>query len=333
MHAELARQGKHPGGVDPFGWNRVRDPDGSQRLVLDPKEAPWRIKMHEWLQAGWTMRAIARELNRNSVLTRNGAGWRASSVRIALKKQMQTGARVKGGEVYRTGRIEPLINVETFERTMAIIDARAYGPAPGRPSKGVIPTDLMVCGTCGGRLYASKTPKDEGALRLYNCESAMRGGLCAGGVHIREKVLLAEVEPLILHGLSRLAVQARRAPAPEISVAPLRAEEEMLEISLARLAALYSIGGLPEREYRRASEIQRRKLEPIREKLKRAPAKLMKGRIEAVVGDAQLTKEMWDLLPTEAKQALVRVVVDRIIVEPVGHYSPQKGPRTRVIWR
>ena len=176
MHAELARQGKYAGNQPPFGWQRVRDPDGQQRLVLEPGEAEWRRKMHQWYQASWTMREIARELNRQGVPTRRGAQWGSTTVRAMLSRPMQMGGRMVDGEFYATGRIEPLIDEETYRRTMALLDARTGDSMSGRPSARPIPTDILVCGTCGARMAAAMTSKDH--QRYFMCKSRQTGGVC-----------------------------------------------------------------------------------------------------------------------------------------------------------
>lgn len=329
MHAELARQGKYAGNQPPFGWQRVRDPDGQQRLVLDPAEAPWRVKMHEWYQAGWSVRDIARELNREQVPTRRGADWTTASVRRMLAKPMQTGARLVDGQEYATGRIEPLISQETYERTMALIEARKNGPLPGRPSERPIPAGLLVCGNCGSRLYAGKTAVSsrEGAVPYYCCTSRTRGGLCTRGPYIRESVLLAYVEPLLLEHLSRITVRPRSEPAmPDIS--PLRAEAEAIEISLARLACAFAEGTLPDAEYTRASGMQRAKLARVKERIHRATGAIEKATLRQALGPVRFTRQLWEILPTGAKQQIYQLAIETIIVNP----KPDL-PRIQVIWK
>ncbi len=329
MHAHLARQGKYAGNQAPFGWERVRDPDGQQRLVLDPEEAPWRLKMHEWYQRGWSLRAIARELNSHGVRTRRGAAWSQAALRKALVSPVQVGVRVVEGEEFATGRIEPLLDREVFERTLALMEARRTGPLPGRPSRHPIPSGLLRCGTCGARMYSAKTcaSSSEGAVAYYACGSRTRGGLCTKGPHIREAVLLREVEPLLIRRLTRLALQGKREDSP-VDLAPLRAQQEAIEISLARLAALYSEGELPEAEYRRAAEMQRRKLGRVREQLKRELGRLETEALKRALPPDRMTAEQWAMLSLEAKQDMYRMAIEKIVVNP-----EPTDRRIEVYWR
>ncbi len=329
MHRTLAHQGKHPGNQPPFGWRRVRDEDGQQRLVLVPDEAEWRRRMHEWFQVGWPLREIARELNRQGVPTRRGAAWQSASVRSMLTRPMQTGARVFAGEVFRTGRIEPLIDQETFERTMALIEARRNGPLPGRPSERPIPAGLLICGTCGGRMYAHVTARSspEGAVPYYCCGNRTRGGLCERGVHVRESVLRAEVEPLLIKRLRRVALgSGRRESVPDL--APLRAEQEVLEISLARLTTLYTEGELSRERYERAAAMEERKLQRVRERIERAIGEVEARALRSSLGTAGVTPALWERLPVETKQGLYQLAISRIIVNP----RPTER-RIEVVWR
>lgn len=329
MHAELARQGKYGGNQPPFGWRRVRDPDGQQRLVLEPEEAEWRRRMHQWLQHGWTYRAISQELNRQGVRTRRGSEWTGTAVRLMLGRPMQVGVRVVAGQEYDGGRIEPLIDRETYARTLAIIEGRRSGPLPGRPAARPIPAGILICGACGGRLYAQRTARSsrEGSVLYYACGSKARGGLCRRGPHIRETVLRGYVEPLLLKRLRQLALRApREKPLPDL--APLRTEQEAIEVSLARLAALYSEGGLPEAEYRRAAEMQRRKLGQVMGRLEKATKRVEAGLLHEAIGGARLTPELWELLPVEAQQEFYRLAIERIVVNP-----QPTDERIEVVWR
>lgn len=228
------------------------------------------------------------------------------------------------GEEFNTGRTEPLIDRETYERTLALFEARKPGELPGRPSQRPIPAGL-VWGTCGSRLYAQRSSKE--GVPYYACGSRTSGGLCPRGPYIRESVLVASVEPLLLRRLGRMTVRARKRDRPP-DISPPRAEEEALEISLARLAALYGEGSLPEGEYRRAAEMQRRKLHRVGEQLKAKVAKLEGASLREALEPVKLTKELWDAMSVEAQQAFYQMAVDKIMINP----EPQK-PRIQVFWR
>jgi hypothetical protein len=112
-----------------------------------------------------------------------------------------------------------------------------------------------------------------------------------------------------------MTVRARKRDRPP-DISPLRAEEEALEISLARLAALYSEGSLPEGEYRRAAEMQRRKLERVRDRLRRAIDQMETAALKDALGPTKFTPELWELLPIDSRQELYRLVFEHTVVNP-----------------
>jgi DNA invertase Pin-like site-specific DNA recombinase len=65
-------------GPTPFGFRREGD-----RLFPDPAELDTVRQIHEWHQAGWSLRQIAGELN-----GRNGKRWYASTVRYLLRNDL-----------------------------------------------------------------------------------------------------------------------------------------------------------------------------------------------------------------------------------------------------
>jgi len=140
-------------------------------------------------------------------------------------------------------------------------------------------------------------------------------------------VLRAYVEPQLLKRLRQISVRAQRAKdVPDLT--PIRAEQEAIETSLARLAALYAEGELPEGEYRRAADMQRRKLARVTERLQRATRRAEDSLVSGAIGDTRLTPQLWGLLPADVQQSLYRLAIERIIV------YPRPAPtRIEVVWR
>jgi hypothetical protein len=135
------------------------------------------------------------------------------------------------------------------------------------------------------------------------------------------------VEPLLLRRLAYLAVHPRKQSGiPDIS--PLRADAEILENSLAKLAVLYSEGSLGEAEYRRASDLQRRKLQQVHTKLGGAIKKVEAAALAEALKPAKFTAELWSLLPVGAKREFYRLVIERIVVN-----AQPTERRIEVHWR
>jgi hypothetical protein len=78
------RQGKHMGAI-PFGWKLSTAGD---TLIKHPAEQEALAFIRELRQRGWTLRAIAEELNSREIRTKKGAAeWKHGSVRSVLKQR------------------------------------------------------------------------------------------------------------------------------------------------------------------------------------------------------------------------------------------------------
>lgn len=329
MHAQLAREGKYASGPPPFGWQRVRDVDGQQRLVLDSAEASWRRKMHRWYWEGASTREIMTRLNTEAVPTRRDKLWGSRQVQRMLASPVQIGARVVEFEFVITGRIEPLLTEAEYQQTLAIMAARSQGPRrrAGRAS-ALYPlrADLVRCGTCGGPLYLH----DDGGRIRYRCER--RGqGRCDGGATIKADLLTAYVEKRLLARLARLKPPRRRT-RPPADVSPLVREESRLVESLGRLTALYSEGRVGDDEYTQARKIQRKRLETVRARLEKMAAQVeaqaLRPSDEAWVELVAITPESWRVLPVQVQRQICLILIERVTVNPVGN-----GPRIELRWR
>lgn len=81
--AHRRKQGRHVSRFAPFGWDLT---DGRE-LVRNPREQRWLKFMIQKRDAGWSMYAIAKELNRRHVRTkRGGACWRGGMVKAMIRR-------------------------------------------------------------------------------------------------------------------------------------------------------------------------------------------------------------------------------------------------------
>ena len=109
-------------------------------------------------------------------------------------------------------------------------------------------------------------------------------------------------------------------------------DEKRLEGSLARLAAIYSEGGLTDEDYRGARDIQRRRLEALRARIARAAGKLAPRpdelTEEELIRLSGVTPELWALLPAQAQRDIYRLLFECVEVNP----RPTQ-PRIRIRWK
>lgn len=323
MHADLARAGKHASGKTPFGWERVRDPDGQQRLVLVPGESEWRRQMHEWLWEGKSIRAIAKALDAANVSSPRAARWREASVHRMLGQISQIGATVRDGQEYITGRIEPMLTREEYERSQAVLRSRKHWPE--RRSSHAIRGNLVRCGNCGHTLYLHKNRE----ANKYRCEGYLRHA-CPHGASIYESVLLREVEPELFKHLARLRRPVVRR-TPSVRLEPLLAQEKAAAETLGRLVAMYAGGQISEAEWTAGRMAANKKLGIARERLEKARGSLTVPRMDETdyVYLRSVTPEVWRSLSYDGQHAILRALIDYIEVNPVD--SEKK--RVRIHWR
>lgn len=115
-------RGELTSGSVPFGWDAVPSPDGRLtkgtpnsppqpiRILKDnPKEQSWILQMIAWRNAGWGYHSIAKELNRQAVPTKTGAG-------NIVERQGKT--RFTNGK-WSAGKVHKLLNSRTVSAWLA----------------------------------------------------------------------------------------------------------------------------------------------------------------------------------------------------------------------
>ncbi|MDA8218593.1 MAG: recombinase family protein, partial [Dehalococcoidales bacterium] len=323
MHARLAREGRWHGGEAPFGWRRVKDEEGA-RLVLEPAEATWRHWCHERYQAGYPVQRLVRELNEAGVRSRRGRPWATAGVVQLLTTPYNVGARLVDGELAFGGNIEPCLDLETYQRTLALYALRRQqGFRPGREPKTALGGRLVRCGTCGERLYLHWNYRD--GVNNYQCEGRLRG-LCSHGVCIREAKLRAYVEPRLIARLTQGRPQMPEKPQEDVG--PILADLERQRASQARLVALYADGGVTREEFEAGRKVQRARLLAAEERLARVAVRLetAPGPLPPELSAAVAAR--WPDLTAQEQRDIYRAVVDHVIVYPASH-----TPRMRIVWR
>src|SRR5699024_5156583 len=134
----------------PFGFKRVRF-DRHSAFVPVELEAPWIRSAYERLLAGVTLRQLSLDMSAAGVVGRRGNKIVGSVLGNMLRRPVYASIRVYKGERLGPAEWEPLVDMETFDRAQAILDA------PGRfHTRGTAPRYLLsgiaLCGRCGAKL-------------------------------------------------------------------------------------------------------------------------------------------------------------------------------------
>ena len=259
----LRRNGRWAGGVLPYGYRPVPNPNGpGWALEPHPEEALVVRRIIDEILAGRSVYAVTTDLNREGIPPRRGAAWATTSVQRLARSNSVLGRVKVRGEILRDDRglpvvqWEPLVRVEDVERVRVLTDwkstpGRAAATRAGRNRKRAtrLLSGLIPCPGCNeplvGKSRASTTGKD-----VYSCSASAQGRVCSGGIAVVCELVEAEVDRQFLdrwgqlqaHETVTIAQEAADVAAVEESIRAttdeLRAEDADLPALVERLTTL-----------------------------------------------------------------------------------------------
>lgn len=292
---ERVKQGYWPGGGKvPFGY----DYDAAQGILVPNGDADTVREIYARYLAGQSAGRIAREL-----------GLRYEHlVRQILDRESNTGVIVYKGERY-PGRHAPLIDRETFVRAQR----RLHRPDKPRAAEGGrLLTGLLVCGHCGAKMRYQKWGRAGDKLVCYSRDKS-KPHLVHDANCPNRGVMARAVEEIVVRDLSRLAAKPAETHAPQEGEAVCRRALDRAERRLRRLYELYAEG--EDDTLRDAISRAKREKERAERALREAQADAA-HRADGEALDALCTvASCWDKLTAQEKQALVRLCVQRIVLQ------------------
>ncbi|MDO4271180.1 MAG: recombinase family protein [Eubacteriales bacterium] len=292
---ERVKQGYWPGGGKiPFGY----DYDPQKGILVPNGDADAVREMYARYLEGQSTGRIAREL---------GLKYEHLVGQI-LGRESNTGVIVYKGERY-PGRHEPLIDRETFDR------AQRRLRRPGRPraaESGKLLTGLLVCGHCGAKMRYQKWGNAGDKLVCYSRDKS-KPHLVHDENCPNRGVMAREVEAVVVRDLSRLAAAPEPSRARRTDEAACRRALSQAQRKLRRLYELYAEGD----DDTLRESIDRLKRE--RDRAERALAEAQQAAERRDDSDARnalrTIASCWDGLDGRERQALVRALVDRIVLQ------------------
>lgn len=333
----LRQTGRWRGGKVPYGWQAVDHPDGGRRLILDPEQAAVLRQVVGWLEQGVSGREAACRLNRNGVPSWSGKPWSGQAIYYMVRNP-----RLVGWQATADGTIirdddgtpipgpEPLLDVGRWQRLVARLQGAGWDTT--RRTGATLLSGLARCGRCDGPL-AGWTSDDPRAA--YSCSRrADSGAAYCQGVSIRRWWLDDYVSAAVVEAAERwrhMIPDEEPAAVREDPVAPLVAQLRRLERDRTELG-LYDD---PESEQVYASRWRelRRQIGEARRRWDESQSRSSRPSPELVVPDR--VGEKWGVsMTTDEKRAVVRALVDRVVVHPVrpgmrGKWDPG---RVEVVW-
>lgn len=183
LHANL-------GGVK-YGYRKIHPLDKTHPYEISPAEANVAIQIKDWYIAGWSARAICKELNTRKTPAPKGGTWHPQTVKNLLVSPFYSGMVYFGIAKYqrdrRTGKTlitpnatphynqgshPPLWDDATRQRILTIMDRRGQG-FRGKKTKRL--TSLLKCAACGKTLHADRSRDRPNKPTFWRCSAKQRG--------------------------------------------------------------------------------------------------------------------------------------------------------------
>lgn len=192
---KLAAEGRPSGGRRPYGYKYGLDEAGAKTLLVVDAEAVTVQEIAERLLSGWSLSAVAADLNGREVPTSGGSRWDETIVKRAVIKPTVAGLRTHRGHIVGSAVWTPILDQVTWRRVRAALESRKTVDANGRPvirraaRRYLLSGELLECGrdACGGNLIGDRRRSGRNLAPMYACSRCR--GLFINAVALEELVV------------------------------------------------------------------------------------------------------------------------------------------------
>jgi DNA invertase Pin-like site-specific DNA recombinase len=334
-HVELAEQGRPNGGRRPMGYRRVglkADPEAggadTRTLAIDAVEGPIVREVIERVATGQTLTRIAQDLNGRGATTSTGAPWTLWAVRRTALNGIYAARRMHNDVDVGAGTWPAIVDEATWRRAVALLNA------PDRPKRRsarryLLTGGIIVCGRCGQPMRSrSRSTRGKPAVASYSCtppsETQGRAVAGCGGVSIVadavEQLVAEAVIDLVESPAFVKALRARSGGDRKAGAEVTRIQRELDELENAKRS-----GALSLREYLKFRDATVERLTAAHARMAGDTQASAVGRFAGQRGSLQ---SWWHDAATtlDQRQAVMRAVVDRVTVAPVGKANGRFDP-------
>ncbi len=329
-----AREGLWPGGMRPYGYQRVPEFDSRGevinrgRLVEVPEEAAVIREVRTRLLNGEPLYRLVVELNARGVRTSTGKLWSTHRLRQVLQSPIIKGKRVHLGKEY-PATWPAIIPEEDWERIQILLaDPRRYLGIAGKSVRTYLLTGCVECGNpiadgklCGAKLIggAEQGKHESAPKRRYRCKSRDNRGVergCGKLVRLAEPLELAVTEAVLAayedEDLAKLLAPDAPAELHELAASLAEDKERLGEASRDRYRRKGDPLRLEPGDYARiAGEIR-----DAMEATQRRMARLEQGQALAAIPPGMTLREAWDAADLGWRRTILSLVVAMVIVFP-----------------
>lgn len=313
-----------------------------RRLELAPEEAVVvRFIFRLYLNEGLGIRLIARRLNEEGLKTRRGGNWSMVTIRDLLRNRTYLGTYSRFG-VRVPGSHPALVSPDDFRKVQDRMSARrttspgrraAADEPEARPRTPFILSGLAYCDACGNHMIGVSrrqrwTRRTDGIeqsaeYRYYQCESRTNQSLCRyhtrRAQELEDEVRRAIVEGTAIRPVLRAGNEDRvRAEAEERCV-QIRNRIALLDKRLDGYLQSATQGRMQKERLRGESTALARDRLALEDELADADA-LLRRQSDQAERQRRRDRDLddvavkWDDLRNDRKQALLRSLIDRIVV-------------------
>ena len=314
---QRAEQGRFSGGVRRFGYNATM-------TALEPAEADAIAWAYQAVADGVSIRGVLREWETRGLQGTQGGKIGSGQVTAILKRPFNAGLASYRGEILAgKSQVPPLVNEDLWRVVNAILADPARRTAPmGRPSVTLL-AGIMTCGTCQAPLYRQNRSR-AGGSKVYTCHL---------GRHVARDATRLEdaISGLVRDYLVKHATKLRKPVKPTKRGAnDAAAQADKLRRRLEDLSVLLAAGDLDARDYARATREVRTRLETLDGQVIADSNRPASGAIVR----ADNVSAAWDDADTETKRAVMRELLEAVVVDRVGPTGKSAGMRNiTVTWK
>lgn len=250
-----AKAGKRNGGHPPIGYE-IENGD----LVINEYEAMQIREIHSLYQQGYSVRHITKDLKDRGLKHKYGF-WNEVRVGRTLSNPIYIGKVIFKGELY-DGVHEPIIDMETFERTNAILKTHDYSSHSNRGKRSYL-SGLLFCKQCGAR-YGMRGYKCRNTrYEYYRCYSQLGTSMTViKNPNCKNKSYkMDELDQMVFDEIRKLSMETVELPKKEDNskeIKMLKKEIAKIENQKSRFMDLYGLGSFS------LDDIQS-KIEPLNE--------------------------------------------------------------------
>lgn len=323
---QKARQGGVPVGFHAYGYAYHRE---TGRVLVHPEESEVVRQVFNWFVDGdLGINGVAKRLNENRIPTRRGRLWHRQVIRQIIANPVYIG-KWRYKEVIIS--VPSLVDESLWERAQSKLKA-ARRLWAGKGRQRYLLSGIIVCGVCGNTVngvYANWWGTRERRYTCYKNSQGARGRGCRPQLLLTAESLEQTVWEQVKRWLDDPAMLVeeikKQLPTNERWVQELaRAERNLAEVKKGQESIIEALSsGLMEldeniRERLVKLKQRREKWESLRREtqLEMKRWEENKGMPQNLLATAEKALEEIDLIKFGEKRALVRALVEQVVVGP-----------------